>query len=156
MAGRPCSMCSHPDKAAIEAALVDGRPVRAIGKEWRVSRDAIARHRGHMLLPLAQAQEVRAAVQEQVAADVAQALDVMDQLTRVFERTNLLLDACHRWLVDPEDPSRYDVGPRSSDVMVIYLDAGADGKERQRKAPLDVLLARLGEGGVARDRKSVV
>jgi len=73
---RPCSICQHPERAGIEAALVAGKPHRAIGAAWCASRDAVTRHGAHLLVPLKQAQ----AVQSATAESVAQALDVVQQL----------------------------------------------------------------------------
>jgi hypothetical protein len=143
---RACTVCTHPKRAEIEGGIVAGESARALGTLWHVSRMAIARHAdAHLADTLVRAAQTVAAVQVDQQQD---ALDVMAELRRCFERTNLVMDACDRWLRDPEDPSRYDVGPRAGDVMVIYLEHGADGKEHQRKAPLDALLARLGEGGL--------
>ncbi len=143
---RACTVCQHPERGAIEAALVAGQSAPAIAAAYRVSHDAVSRHfASHLADTLVRAAQTVAAVQVEQQQD---ALDVMAELRRCFDRTNLVMDACDRWLRDPEDPTRYDVGPRAGDVMVIYLEPGADGKDHQRKAPLDRLLARLGEGGM--------
>jgi hypothetical protein len=64
-----------------------------------------------------------------------------------MERVNLLYDACDRWLRDPDDPTRYDIGARAEDVNVIYSEA--DGERTvQRKAKLSLLLAKLEDGKV--------
>lgn len=49
-AGRPCSICSHPDRQAIEAALLaGGESVRALARNFGVTRQALERHRdNHM------------------------------------------------------------------------------------------------------------
>ena len=116
-----------------------------VAARYRVSHDAVSRHIASHL------GAVRALVAQSVAsaqAEQQQALDVMGELRRVFERVNLVMDACDRWLRDPEDPTRYDVGPRAGDVTVIYLEADDQGKSHQRKAPLDQLLVRLTEAGI--------
>lgn len=143
---RPCSICQHADRASIEAAVVAGQSAAAIAAKHRVSDDAVSRHSAaHLPATLVRAAQAVAAVQIEQQAD---ALDLMAELRRCFTRVNLVADACDRWLRDPDDPTRYDVGPRAGDVLVIYLATDDAGKPHQRKAPLDTLLAKLGDGGL--------
>jgi phage terminase small subunit len=43
--GRPCSICRHPEVAAITEALARGERPGTISREFRVGRDAVVRHR---------------------------------------------------------------------------------------------------------------
>jgi len=63
---RVCTICSHPERAAIDAALVSGEPMRGIARMFAVSEDALNRHKrdGHTVTALA-----KAAGAETVAAD---------------------------------------------------------------------------------------
>lgn len=69
-----CTICKHPERAAIEAALVQGRSLRDIARHFGVKKDSVARHRRSCMpeeLSKAQAarEEVLAInVQEQIAA----------------------------------------------------------------------------------------
>lgn len=84
-------------------------------------------------------------VRDQTVQDEQHAVDVMAEVQRVMARVQLLFDACDRWLRDPDDPTRYDVGPRAEDVNVLYWEM--DGERRvQRRARLSELLARLQKG----------
>jgi hypothetical protein len=154
---RTCTICAHPQRPAIDKALVGSGTFRNIALCFETSETALFRHKAQHLRPLlaqAQQREARrgdvlgAQVQQQDAAEQAHALDVMTELQRCFERVNLLFDACDRYLRDPDDPSRYDVGPRADDVLVTYLDRFADGSMRPKKAPLSRLLAKLADGGI--------
>jgi hypothetical protein len=154
---RLCTVCQHPEREAADRALVAGEALRGISVRLAMSRNALHRHkREHIpaLLARAREREQEHADQlqaQQVVAEVredAHALDVMAELRRCFERVNLLFDACDRWLRDPEDPARYDVGPRADDVTVIYSELGPGGSPVQRKAKLSRLLARLEEAGI--------
>jgi hypothetical protein len=49
MAGRACTICIHPHRAAIDSALVAGQRGNDVASEYRVSPDAISRHRLHHL-----------------------------------------------------------------------------------------------------------
>ncbi len=138
---RTCTVCAHPERAAIDKALVADAPNRRIATKHGVSEAAIRRHKAeHLPAALVQAHEAEA---------TADALDVLAELRRCLARVNLLFDACDRWLRDPDDPARYDIGPRAHDIMVTYEEPGPRGTPIRRKAALSTLLARLDEGGVA-------
>lgn len=162
---RSCTVCEHPQRLAIDKALVGGEANRIIAKRCAISVAALQRHRAnHLPEVLAEANQRRAeshqshvaavgvAVQEHAAAEEAHALDVMEELQRCFQRVNLLFDACDRWLRDADDPTRYDIGPRAGDILVTYEQPGADGKPIRRKEALDRLMARVEGSGVALER----
>ncbi|HEV2460371.1 MAG TPA: hypothetical protein VGS80_18605 [Ktedonobacterales bacterium] len=72
---RVCTICSHPQRPAIDAALVASTPYRAIARRFRVSKDAVARHGAeHIPAAISHAQEAR---------EEAQALDVVKQLKAI-------------------------------------------------------------------------
>ncbi len=52
---RACTICQHADKPAIDQALVDGESAPKIAAKYRVSEDAVTRHRAHVPATLAKA-----------------------------------------------------------------------------------------------------
>jgi hypothetical protein len=50
VSGRTCRVCVHDDRESIDAALLQGTPLRALGKRFGVSKDSLHRHRrdGHV------------------------------------------------------------------------------------------------------------
>ena len=46
--GRPCTVCAHPKRFAIEA---DNGATRLVAERWGVSQGAVVRHRGHARTP---------------------------------------------------------------------------------------------------------
>jgi len=132
---RVCSVCALPDREAIDKALVGGTACREVAALYRVSPDAVERHKAAHL--------PKALTETRQAQDEAHALDVMAELTRCFQRVTLLFDACDRWLRDADDPTRYDIGPRAGDIRVTYEEPGPKGKPVRRKEALDRLLARV-------------
>ncbi len=141
---RVCTICTRPEHEAIDRALVGGTACREVAALYRVSPDAVERHKAaHLPKTLTEARQV---------ADGAHALDVMEELARCFQRVNLLFDACDRWLRDADDPTRYDIGPRAGDILVTYEHPGDDGRPQRRKESLDRLLARVEGSGVAVER----
>ena len=162
---RTCTICAHPQREAIDTALVTGEALRNLAERFAISTAALHRHRrDHLPGVLAKAkhaQQERAdahavAVGEQIATQETReqehALDVMTALTRCFTRVNLLFDACHEWLLDPDDATRYFLGPRADDVKVIYWGRDRNGQAVTKKAPLSEILARVEDAGVRIER----
>jgi len=84
---RTCTVCTHPDRAAIDAALVAGEPNRRIAARHAVTEQALRRHQmaDHIPARMAKAQE---------AAEVAQADDLLwDVRTLRSKAYSLLLQA---------------------------------------------------------------
>lgn len=131
---RRCLVCDHPERAAIERALLLGKlPITAIAATWELPRKSVSRHRDkHLPEVLAQAQDAQ-----------AKATDLMEELKSCIRRITLLFDACDRWLRDAENPDQYDIGPRAGDISVTYWEDGPSGKRVKRKAKLSALLAEV-------------
>lgn len=82
---RVCTVCTHPKRGEIDAALVAGEAYRHIAARFGISTGALQRHREHLPKQLVKAQE-----QE----DVRQALDVIRQLRLINGATlNILKQA---------------------------------------------------------------
>ncbi len=60
---RTCTICSHLQRAAIDAALISGEPYRVISRRFAASADAVFRHKEHIVPTLAKAQDAAEAVQ---------------------------------------------------------------------------------------------
>src|SRR5262245_19357362 len=118
---RPCTICEHPQRAEIDHALVRGESYRNAAVRFGISAPALFRHRAtHLPELLAAAREragqhaseeetlgaeLLAIQQERQAAGHSLMLDLMEDLQLIFQRVNLLFEACDRWLRDPDDPS---------------------------------------------------
>jgi hypothetical protein len=137
-----CSVCTHPDVEAINLALVARGKFRELAARFGLSKSALCRHADDHL--------PAAIVKADAAKQEAHSLDLMGRLTRQCAIGDKVADACERYLTDPEDPTRFDVGPRSSDVTVVFEDGRNErtGLPILRKARLDTLLARVSGAGV--------
>ena len=83
--GRPCSICTHPERAALDSALVNGTPRTRLEAAYGVTEQALARHEAkHLPLTL-----VRAAN----GAEDARAVDLLDQAKRLQVETWQVLEA---------------------------------------------------------------
>ncbi len=86
---RTCTICTHPERDAIDKALAVANNLREMSAKFRVSEDALSRHKAaHVPLLLAKAEETR---QVEHAKDVvAHALDVVEQL-KIINRSTLAI-----------------------------------------------------------------
>ena len=74
MGGRRCTVCSHDRVAAIDRALVAGRPIRGIARTFGVGEDAVGRHRAHLPKTLVKARAVAETVRAEELLAEATAL----------------------------------------------------------------------------------
>jgi hypothetical protein len=82
---RSCRVCTHPNREAIDEALVGGIAFPALVAEHRVSKDSLSRHKAnHLPAKL---------VMAQAAEEVAQADDLLGQLKDLQARTLAILEA---------------------------------------------------------------
>jgi hypothetical protein len=73
---------------------------------------------------------------------VAAELDTIELLHESMLRLQMLSDAYHEWLLDPDDSTRYVIGPRATEIDVVYYEPDAE-KPKRRKAKLQTLLNKL-------------
>jgi hypothetical protein len=99
--GRSCSVCPHPQAEAIDKALVSGVPIRALARQYELSRDALARHKDkHLsagLVRVAQERQERQAESllgqiEEVIADVREVV----RSAKASGSSGLILQAADR------------------------------------------------------------
>ena len=85
---RSCTICTHPEREAIDEALVGGIAFPALVAKYRVSKDALSRHKAnHLPATLVKAQEAQA---------VARADDLLDEVRSLQARTLTILDRAER------------------------------------------------------------
>jgi hypothetical protein len=137
---RTCTVCAHPERQAIDRALVGvTSPYRDIARQYGLSKDALLRHKADHLLP-----NIVAAWQVERQANN---LELAEELRGWMDTITKLLRACDDWLTDPENPGRYDLSPRAHEITVHYevREVGDNGRARtqRRKGPLSDLLARV-------------
>lgn len=75
---RKCSVCLSSQREDIDRALVGGEPLRGIARTFRVSEDALGRHKPHVSTTLAKAAEI---VEEAAADDLATYISGLRQRT---------------------------------------------------------------------------
>jgi hypothetical protein len=82
---RKCTVCTHPDKKAIDEAIVGGTALSALSAKYRdISEDALGRHKAnHLATKL---------VMAAAAEEVAQADNLLDQVRDLQGRAYSILD----------------------------------------------------------------
>jgi hypothetical protein len=81
---RSCTVCEHPERAAIDEALVGGASNRSVASLYDVSEAAVRRHKGnHLPAKL---------IMAQAAEEVAQADDLLSQVQDLQGRALAILD----------------------------------------------------------------
>lgn len=128
-----CTVCSSSSREAIDRALVSGASARNIAVEHGLARSSVQRHyrRGHVADAIVAAEKARSAIHS---------MDLATRLQRQCELGDKIAEACARWLTDPEDSTRFDVGVRSSDVDVVYEELVDVDVWRSKRAKLSDLL----------------
>jgi hypothetical protein len=150
-----CTICSHEEREEIDRALVRGEGLRALARRYGASHSAMFRHkRDHIPaeLALTAARAVgtgrlarATALVGEVERRTERGLNVMAELESTLRGVNKLFEACDDWLTDPEDPERYDLGPRAEELLVHYWQTGEDGERVRAKARLSELLERVAQ-----------
>lgn len=85
---RACSVCAHPKRQEVDAAISAATPYRDIARQYGLSKDAVARHASEHI-----AQAVAAS---QAARSEASALDVVAQLKAINGATLAILQEARR------------------------------------------------------------
>ncbi len=81
---RACTACSHPERRAIDAALVSGEPFRKTAERFGTSTTALHRHKSeHLPVTLSKARE---------AEEVAYAGDLLEEVRSLQKRALGILD----------------------------------------------------------------
>jgi hypothetical protein len=136
---RICTVCAHTARQEIDKAIVAQQGYRRIASQYGLVETSVRRHAADHLLP-----ELLAAWQAERAQN---GQDLADELRRWMGFITKLLEACDRWLTDPDDTTRYDLGPRAHEIMVHYeaTERGPGGRPMvvRRKARLSDLLPRV-------------
>jgi len=80
----------HPQRRDIEQAMVAGEPLRDIARRWRVSKDAVARHKAHVPASLVKARDAKEAARADTL--LASIITLRERLERALEGTAVAKD----------------------------------------------------------------
>lgn len=131
---------SHPQRKELIQAIVRGDTYRSIAKRYGISQGTITR-----LIRAELAAKIAAA---KASHDIMDGTFVIESAGQAAESLRKMLQACERYLQDPDDTDAFAVGPRATEVEVIIEEHGEDGRIKgTRKATLQELLDEV-EGNI--------
>jgi hypothetical protein len=126
--GRSCTICLHPDRAAIDRALVSGTSFRDLAGQWSVTKSALHRHKTqHLPGHLVKAQEEES---------IGQAIDVVRQLKAINA-------ACLEILQTSRAEKKHSISLKAVDRIErqISLQAKLLGELQETGPTVNVLVA---------------
>ena len=85
---RRCTVCTSPDRPAVDQALVNHRPFRGIARHFGLKTDALIRHHDAHLADFL--------VKAKAAEEVAEADDLLAELRSLRDRTYRLLEQAEK------------------------------------------------------------
>lgn len=107
---RVCTICTHGERAAIDGALVAGTPETQIAALFRVSPDAVARHKANHL--------PAALVKARDAEDITQAINIVQQLKAINTAALAILQ-------DARQGGNHDIALRAIDRVQKQIELQA-------------------------------
>lgn len=141
-----CSICRKPEIEAINQRILlpFNFSLRNIAEQFGTSPQSLLRHIENCLkLSLSIVREKNLA---------KQGIEFDRQLEQMAARANKLLEACDRWLADPDNPELYSIEPRDKEIDVVYedhSDLNERGKPKRKRGNLNELLLRAEKGKVS-------
>lgn len=138
---KPCRICTHPEREAIDQAIISDVPYRSITERYGVSNGSIARHKeaGHISQALIQANEVREITRSADLLDMTMSLlneaqDIVEESRQEGDRrtaldgigkiTNILklLMAVNLALSDRQAKTSVTTDPEFQRVMSVIME----------------------------------
>ena len=129
-----CKICDSKKVAQINQKIVNGDSIASISKLYGFARDTIKRHKKLCISTLLQ----QANDEKELIGD-----SIVKQVEADIYMIHKLVKACDEWLTDPEDPSKYFLGPRGDEIEILYLGKDPEtGREDKliRKATLQEMI----------------
>ncbi len=122
MAGNAYTIDKHPKKKMIVRDILKGIPDNAIANNYDLSVSSVKRYRNGKLMKLCA---------QVVAEDKNDAQGLLDRIEPVIDKVERLYEAFDEWLRDPDDKTKYFIGPRAEEVMVVstHMETNDNGRE---------------------------
>lgn len=160
---RPCPICGHPDRAAIDIALLNGKALRAIARDFNIGdHKKVARHRDNCMGDAYQAAMETTKVQHgQVIAARMRLLDeAVDEVLTRARKGRVLLDSDGHPTLDVNGSGEYITvyedkiilaavreGRKNAQVLALLAGAVPEADENElekaREAQQDPAVRRL-------------
>jgi len=129
----------HPQKKAIIKDILSGLPEMKIAAKYGLSQRAVNRYKNGKLMTML------ADIWDERNTEASKSLNQRFEEVAAMLKRQLL--ACEEWLQDPDDPSKYTVAPRASEVIIITEWWDDEGRTHRKKEHLDSLLREIRDEG---------
>ncbi len=123
-----CTVCAHPERAAIDAAVLAGGSKRAVATQYGLSAEAVQRHKAHIPPALAKAHE---------AKEVARADSLLGMVRSQYDRALRHIDASEQVLKQAKRSKN------RRDILEAIRTAGVPMREARRN--LELLAKMIGQ-----------
>ncbi len=136
-----CKICDSKKVSYINNKIVNGDSISSISRLYGFARDTIKKHKNVCISRLLQ--EVNE--EKQLVGD-----SLVKQVEADIFMIHKMVRACDEWLTDPEDPTKYFLGPRGDEIEVVYQerdDETARLLPAKQKASLQELINTVEKGG---------
>ncbi len=136
-----CKVCDSNQVADINLMLRNKETISKISKLYGIDRKTITKHRDQCAAGFLSEDEETGSI-----AGDALIKDVRTQIAMVKK----MVAACDEWLTDPDDPSKYYIGPRGEDIEIMYGEVSQrTGREKpqSKKANLQEILNVIDQSG---------
>lgn len=137
--GPKCKIEEHPQRDLIDKAIIEGETQQAIGKRFGVQQSAVSKYVWNQFA----AHKAKADLQREVSHGEF----VLRHMMRMLETLEKMRQSLVEYLSDPDDPSRFYLGPRATEIEVVYDAPRANeaGVYRER-TKLQTLLEEVRDG----------
>lgn len=110
--GPKCKIEEHPQRDLIDKAIIERRTQKSISEEFGVSQPSISQYIWkHFAEHKARADLER---------DVSHGEFVLRHMMRMLDTLEKMRQSLIEYLQDPEDPSKFWMGPRANEIEVVY------------------------------------
>lgn len=132
------SIDKHPKKDLIKRDIIHGVTVTQIAKNYGITTSSVQRYK-------AVVQKELAALWDKECQKSAATLNERYEEIAVMLKKQLL--ACEEWLQDPDNPDKYTVIPRSSEIKIVLEWYDSEDHYHRRTTTLREAIAEIEKSG---------
>lgn len=140
---KKCKVCNHKLVAEIDQKISGTSSISSLSTIYGLARATLTKHKNICLAAVTTSDAAKELVYN---ADSP----ILKAIQAELERIHKLVNACDDYLIDPEDPAKYYVGPRAHDVDIVYMEYDKEKKRTsrtRRKANMQEILHRIDSDG---------
>lgn len=136
-----CKICDSKSVSTINKMLLNGDTIAKIHHLFPFARGTITKHRDTCMAGMLQ----KINDKKEIIGD-----SLVKQVEADIVLVHKLVRACDEWLTDPDDPSKYFLGPRGQEIDITYQETDPEtGRldKMMKKASLQEMIHAIEAGG---------